>query len=88
MHLLPNEKEQKNSVSPRQRLVVGDDPLFGMQWDIVPPFGKHLLVAMTSRAQLFERRRPAVEDIPGYLRELLARASASPATTASPCTTS
>jgi len=81
VHLLPNPRDAKNRLQAGQRLVLGDDPLFGMQWDVVPPFGKHLLVVMASRSRLFERDRPPVEDIFGYLRAVRENAPAKPADT-------
>ncbi len=68
VHLLPNPKDKKFQLKAGQRLVLGDDPLFGRQWDVVPPFGKHMLVVMASRTPLFERQRPEVEEIAGYLK--------------------
>jgi hypothetical protein len=73
---MPNGKEKKNQVQAKQRVMVGEDGLFGQQWDVVPPFGKHLLVVMSSRSRLFDRDRPEVEDVFGYLRDLRDRASA------------
>jgi hypothetical protein len=70
VHLLPNAKEKKNQLTAGQRVAIGDDPLFGRQWDVVPPLGKHLLVVMASRKPVFERQRPEVEDIFGYLRSV------------------
>ena len=70
VHLLPNAKEKTNQFRARSRTVLGEDVLFGRQWDIVPPFGKHLLVVMASRTPLFDRARPEVEDVFGYLRTL------------------
>ncbi len=67
VHLLPNARDPKNQVQPGQRLVVGDDAIFGMQWDIVPPFGKHLLVVTVSRSKLFDRARPDIEAAHKYV---------------------
>jgi len=67
VHLLPNAKDSKNQVQPGQRLVIGDDAIFGMQWDIVPPFGKHLLVVTVSRSKLFDRERPDIEAAHKYV---------------------
>ena len=67
VHLLPNAKEKKNEIHPGQRVVLGDDPMFGMQWDVVPPLGKHLLVVTVSRTRLFDRSRTDVEPATKYL---------------------
>ncbi|MGZ8197534.1 MAG: DUF4384 domain-containing protein [Burkholderiales bacterium] len=74
-HMLPNAKEKKNQLPPRQRIVVGDDPMFGMQWDVVPPFGRHMLVVMVSRTPLFNKDRRQVESAADYLRALRERLS-------------
>ena len=74
VHLFPNAKEGKNELQPGQRALVGDDPMFGMQWDVVPPLGKHLLVVTVTRWKLFERGRPDVEPAQkfvGVLQEAL-----------------
>ena len=68
VHMLPNPKERTNKVEPGQKTTLGDDPLFGMQWDLVPPFGKHLLVVMQSQTPLFlPKTRPEVEKASAYL---------------------
>jgi hypothetical protein len=61
VHLLPNGKEKKNEVKPGQRVMIGDDGIFGMQWDVVPPLGKHLLVVAVTPSKLLDRARPDVE---------------------------
>ena len=68
VHLLPNPQERKNRIGANRQTVIGDDPFFGQTWDIVPPFGKHMLVVMASRTTLFDRERPQVENVEGYLR--------------------
>ena len=66
VHLLPNAKEKKNEVQAGQRVTVGDDGMFGMQWDVVPPLGKHLLVVTVSSSKLFDRQRPDMEAAAKY----------------------
>jgi hypothetical protein len=61
VHLLPNPKEKKNEVKAKEKLSVGEDGVFGMQWDIFPPFGKHLLVVTVSKSRLFDKERPETE---------------------------
>jgi serine/threonine protein kinase len=71
VHMLPNPKERSNKVEPRAKMLLGDDPLFGMQWDLVPPFGKHMLVVMQSQTPLFlPKTRPEVEKATAYLAAL------------------
>jgi hypothetical protein len=71
VHMLPNPKERTNKVEAGQRSTLGDDPLFGRQWDLVPPFGKHMLVVMQSQTPLFlPKTRPEVEKASTYLAAL------------------
>ncbi|HEX2830689.1 MAG TPA: protein kinase [Burkholderiales bacterium] len=68
VHMLPHAKERSNKVEPGQKMTLGDDPFFGMQWDLVPPFGKHMLVVMQSPTPLFlPKTRPDVEKASAYL---------------------
>jgi serine/threonine protein kinase len=67
-HLLPNAKEKKNRLESKQRIVLGDNPMFGMQWEVVPPLGNHLLVVMASASTLFQHDRKDLEDSATYLR--------------------
>jgi len=48
-------------------------------WEVVPPLGKRLLVVMASESRLFERERPQVEDVFGYLRAVRDGVAAKPA---------
>jgi serine/threonine protein kinase len=71
VHMMPNPKERNNRVEAKQRTVLGEDGLFGMQWDLVPPFGKHMLVVMQSQSPLFlPKTRPEVEKAGAYLNAL------------------
>jgi hypothetical protein len=71
VHMMPNPKERNNRVEAKQRTVLGEDGLFGMQWDLVPPFGKHMLVVMQSQSPLFlPKTRPEVEKSAAYLNAL------------------
>jgi hypothetical protein len=70
VHLLPNAKEKKNRLEPGQRISLGDDPIFGMQWDVVAPFGKHMLLVIASRTPLFQERRKDTEQVSAYHRAL------------------
>jgi hypothetical protein len=71
VHMMPNPKDRSNKIEAKQRTVLGDDPLFGRQWDLVPPFGKHMLVVMQSPTPLFlPKARPEVEKAGAYLAAL------------------
>ena len=78
VHLLPNAGQTGRKLQAGERLVLGDDPLAATQWEVVPPFGKHLLVVMASDTPLFDRERPQVEDVFGYLRAVRDSAAAKP----------
>ena len=67
VHMLPNPKDRKNEAKAKQKMVIGEDAMFGAQWDIVPPFGKHLLVVINSKPKLFDRERPEIEPAFKYL---------------------
>jgi hypothetical protein len=71
VHLLPNTKEKRNRFEPHQRMSLGDDPVFGMQWEIVPPFGTHMLVVVASRSPLLPESRKEVEPASAYHRALM-----------------
>ena len=79
VHLLPNSGQAGNRMTAGQRVVLGDDPLSGGRWEVVPPLGKHMLVVMASESRLFERERPQVEDVFGYLRAVRDGVAAKPA---------
>jgi len=67
-HILPNSKDRHNRADARQRMTLGER---GMQWEIVPPLGKHLLVVVASSTPLFAHNRGQdVEDTEPYLRAL------------------
>ena len=78
VHLLQNAGQTGRKLQAGERLVLGDDPLASTQWEVVPPFGKHLLVVMASDTPLFDRERPQVEDVFGYLRAVRDSAAAKP----------
>jgi serine/threonine protein kinase len=71
VHMMPNPKERNNRIDAKQRTVLGEDGLFGMQWDLMPPFGKHMLVVMQSQSPLFlPKTRPEMEKAGAYLNAL------------------
>jgi len=59
VHLAPNPTDPKNEVKAKQRISIGEDALFGTQWYVVPPFGKHLLVVIISKRKLLDVRPEA-----------------------------
>jgi type VI secretion system protein ImpK len=68
-HLLPNDQETSNRLSPNRSYTVGQ--LNGPHpWLILPPFGRDLVAVMASKAPLFSQPRPAAEPASTYLKDL------------------
>jgi hypothetical protein len=61
VHLLPNEMRPDNRVRAGQQIVVGTLPQEKKSYEVRPPFGSNLLVAIASPEPLFDRPRPLVE---------------------------
>jgi hypothetical protein len=65
VHMLPTPLRAATAVSPGQRVVLGaaagaEDP--GIRhYEITPPHGRGLIVALLSRQPLFDRPRPEIE---------------------------
>lgn len=68
VHILPGP-EGAVAVPPRSELAVGT-PESGVQYEILPPFGRELLVLMASPKPLFDEPRREFEYAPLYLEEL------------------
>lgn len=67
LHLIPASDYPDNLVPAGAGLVVGEPQEGKPVWQIGPPFGNDLLVALVARRPLYEGRRPDVEDIDSYL---------------------
>jgi hypothetical protein len=76
LHLLPGSDHPDNLVPAGAALIVGD-PQQGQQvWQIGPPFGQDLLVALMTGRPLYQGQRPDVEGAETYLaflRDRMAR---------------
>jgi hypothetical protein len=75
LHLLPGSDYPDNFAPAGEALVVGDPQQGQPVWQIGPPFGQDLLVALAARRPLYQDRRPDVESIEPYLtflRDLMA----------------
>jgi hypothetical protein len=80
LHLLPGSDYPDNFVPARAGLIVGDPQQGQPVWQIGPPFGQDLLVALVARRPLYPGRRPDVESAETYLAFLRDRmASVAPA---------
>jgi hypothetical protein len=67
LHLLPGSDYPDNFVPAGAGMVLGDPQQGQPVWQIGPPFGQDLLVALSSRRPLYQDRRPDVEGIEPYL---------------------
>lgn len=83
VHMLPSPSQSMNAVAPGQRVVLGSAstgaPAGAQQYEIAPPHGRGMIVAMVSRRPLFTGPRPEVESADDYLAALdaaLARSQA------------
>jgi serine/threonine protein kinase len=71
-HLIPNPKATANQAPANYAATVGD----AGNWVISKPFGKELVVLLTTPAPLFDKVRPAVEPGTEYLHALEKQLSA------------
>jgi TPR repeat protein len=78
LHLLPGSDYPDNFVPAGASLVLGDPQQGQPVWQIGPPFGQDLLVALAARRPLYQDRRPDVEDIEPYLAFLRDRLASLP----------
>jgi hypothetical protein len=78
LHLLPGSDYRDNLAPAGAALVVGDPQRGQPVWQIGPPFGQDLLVALVARRPLYEGRRPDVEGIDPYLTFLRDRMASLP----------
>jgi hypothetical protein len=73
LHLMPGSDYPDNFVPAGAGLVLGDPQQGQPVWQIGPPFGHDLLVALVARRPLYQGRRPDVEGIEAYLTFLRSR---------------
>jgi Domain of unknown function (DUF4384)/Sel1 repeat len=73
LHLLPGLDYPDNLVPAGGGLLVGDPHEGQPTWQIGPPFGHDLLVALVARRPLYQGRRPEVEGTETYLAFLRER---------------
>ena len=78
LHLLPGSDYPDNFVPAEAELVLGDPRQGKPVWQIGPPFGQDLLVALVARRALYQDRRPDVEAIEPYLTFLRDRMASEP----------
>ena len=78
LHLLPGSDYPDNFAPAGAGLVLGDPQQGQPVWQIGPPFGQDLLVALVARRPLYQDRRPDVEAIEPYLTFLRDRMASEP----------
>ena len=74
VHMLPSPSQPMNAVAPGQRVVLGSASTGAsagaQQYEIAPPHGRGMIVAMVSRRPLLAGPRPEVESADDYLAAL------------------
>jgi serine/threonine protein kinase len=74
VHMLPSPLHPANAVVPGQRVVLGAEPAGdgreAQQYEIAPPHGRGMIIALASRIPLFQRPRPEIETLADYLPAL------------------
>ena len=78
LHLMPGSDYPDNFVPAGASLVLGDPQQGQPVWQIGPPFGQDLMVALAARGPLYQDRRPDVEHIEPYLAFLRDRLASLP----------
>jgi serine/threonine protein kinase len=82
VHMLPSSYFESNQAGAVQQATIGD---MG-EWQVAPPFGRELIVMLSSSIRLFNEPREEVEDSDDYLKAVgkaLERISADPSATVS-----
>jgi hypothetical protein len=70
VHMLPGPSNAANAVAPGQRIVLGGDQAEARQYEIAPPHGRGMIIAIVTRKPLFDRPRPEIETMAEYLPAL------------------
>jgi len=74
VHMLPSPSRTGNAVRAGQKVILGADGSASSetmrQYEIVPPHGRSMVVALQSRRPLFDATRPEVEELTAYLPAL------------------
>ena len=71
--MLPNKHTPNNNLRAGQQVTVGaakDDKSGEPAYEVSAPFGKRMILAITSRAPLFDKPRDQVENAATYLGAL------------------
>jgi serine/threonine-protein kinase len=73
VHLHPNAADGARAFAAGARVSLGDPAEGGPRWEIGPPFGTEMIVAIASERPLFEAAREDFEPSAGYLAALRER---------------
>jgi serine/threonine-protein kinase len=73
VHLHPNAADGARAFAAGARVSLGDPAEGGPRWEIGPPFGTEMIVAVASERPLFETAREDFEPSAGYLAALRER---------------
>jgi len=72
VHILPSPALEENFIRKGATLAIGT-PNSGVTYDVLPPFGRELLVVIATPGQLFDEPRQEFEDGHGYLDAIVSR---------------
>lgn len=70
VHLHPTPSDPARAFGPRVRLALGDPAAGGPRWEVGPPYGTEMIVAVASERPLFPTGRPEAEQSDAYLAAL------------------
>jgi serine/threonine-protein kinase len=73
VHLHPNAADGARSFAAGSRVSLGDPAEGGQRWEIGPPYGTEMIVALASERPLFETAREDFESSSAYLAALRER---------------
>jgi serine/threonine-protein kinase len=71
-HLHPTPTDPPRAFGPGVRITLGDPASGGAKWEIGPPYGTEMIVAVASERPLFAAARPELEQSDDYLAALAA----------------
>jgi hypothetical protein len=72
VHLHPTPTDPSRAFGPHARLALGDPANGGPRWEVGPPYGTEMIVAVASERPLFTTSRPEAEQSDAYLAALAA----------------
>ena len=70
VHLHPTPADPPRAFGPGVRHALGDPATGGPRWEVGPPYGTEMIVAVASERPLFATQRPEAEQSDDYLNAL------------------